>query len=101
LARPIEKDTISIVVSIQTSIQIPADNGSTLELWQAPDRVAADIGKFLAERICPDIVLNIRDPRLLRRIPDKRREEEFNPFREAFWTQAIEAKFRAARKEYE
>lgn len=101
LCRPSEKNAISVVVSIQFAIYVPTDNGSTMDLWQAPDRIAAQIGKFLAEIIAPSIVTGLRDPRLLRRIPDQRTEKKFAPFREEFWTLAIEKKLADARKDYQ
>lgn len=65
------------------------DRNATLDLWQLPDRAAARIGKSLATSIAPGIMTELKDPKLLRRIPDRALEEEFAPVRDLFWAEAV------------
>lgn len=67
---------------------------TTYEDWQTPDWIAFQVLRFLAGHVAADVVTGLRDPRLLRRIPDRRLEEQFEPYRAVFWDAAVAAKCR-------
>jgi hypothetical protein len=71
---------------------------ATYEDFQTPDWVAFQVLKFVAEFVAPGVVSELKDPKLLRRIPSSADEESFAPLRESFWNQAVERKCRAIDK---
>jgi hypothetical protein len=90
LYRSLRDNRVEILISLQFSLAGFVDSDCpTLDLWQLPDRAAAKIGKFLALRVAPGFARDLKDPKLLRRIPDRRIEEDYAPLREDAWAEAV------------
>lgn len=90
LYRPLSGGSVQVLCSQQFNFAVfNVDAGTTLDLWQLPDRIAQKVGKFLATNVMPGAVSDLQDPRFLRRIPDKRLEIEFAPIRELFYAEAV------------
>ena len=95
---PLKGVGCQIVVSYQFSLIVPGgDRAITLDLWQEPDRAAIQIGKFLAFQSIA-VVTEMRQPALLRRIPDRELEAQFTKQREIFWATAVQAKWKSIRE---